>query len=527
MPSNRVGRTLQWFLDSQISSLSRVSDFVLRISTLSVRCGLRPFSTARSLLAALAFTLVVSCAHVPDREPGTDTPHPGQWQAGTPVPGDVRDVWWREFNDAHLNGFIAESLTNNYDLQAAAARVEIAQAEAAIAGADLFPSVGVGANAERSRRNYIGLPIPGGGDDPLTTHSTTYGLSLNTSWELDLWGRIRSGKRAAQAQVEASRDDLQDAQLSLAGQTAKTWLAVVEAREQVNVAQRTLESFTSSAEQIRDRYERGIRPPLDLRLALANVAGAEAALDLRQVAYERAVRQLDILVGRYPAGELQMDLVFPAMPGPVPAGLPSEMLVRRPDLRASEQRLRSADWRVAESKATLLPRLSLTASGGTTSEDLADLVSADFKVWTLAGNLAQPLFEGGRLRAGVRRANARAKAALAEYRSTVLLAFSEVESALVSESLLARREDSLNQAVEQSRAALNLAELRYGAGLDTIITVLEAQRRLFEAETQQVAIRRQRLENRVDLHLALGGGFNGRDAAEQAAAPPAAEGEGS
>jgi len=237
------------------------------------------------------------------------------------------------------------------------------------------------------------------------------------------------------------------------------------------------------------------------------------------------VRQLEILLGRYPDGELAMDLAFPDMPRPVPAGLPSEMLSRRPDLRASEQRLKSADWRVAESKATLLPRLSLTASGGTTSEDLADLISTDFKVWTVAANLAQPVFEGGRLRAGVKRSQARVRAALADYQGAVLRAFSEVESALVAEHFLARREEDLAEAVLQSQAALDLADLRYSAGLDHYITVLEAQRRLFEAETLHVSIRRLRLENRVDLHLALGGGFPSREETGQADTEGAGEAE--
>jgi outer membrane protein TolC len=173
---------------------------------------------------------------------------------------------------------------------------------------------------------------------------------------------------------------------------------------------------------------------------------------------------------------------------------------------------------VAQSKAALLPRLSLTASGGTSTEELADLLSGSFKVWTIAANLTQPIFEGGKLRGGVDRSKARTQEALANYQSAVLRAFAEVESALASEQFLAKREADLTVAATQSAAALRLARLRYQAGLDNFIVVLEAQRRSLEADTQLVSVRRQRLDNRADLHLALGGGFDaGRSEAVQEA----------
>jgi outer membrane protein TolC len=188
--------------------------------------------------------------------------------------------------------------------------------------------------------------------------------------------------------------------------------------------------------------------------------------------------------------------------------LPADLLARRPDLAAARQALIASDWRVAQSKAALLPRLSLTASGGTSTEELSELLDPDFKVWNLAANLAQPIFQGGRLRAGVDLSNAETRQALARYQSAVLRAFAEVESALAAEENMIRREERLREAAEQSSAALQLAQDRYQAGLDSFITVLEAQRRSLEADTQFVTVRRVRLENRVDLHLALGGSFS-------------------
>jgi NodT family efflux transporter outer membrane factor (OMF) lipoprotein len=199
---------------------------------------------------------------------------------------------------------------------------------------------------------------------------------------------------------------------------------------------------------------------------------------------------------------------LPDVEGAVPAGLPSELLERRPDLAAAERRLAATNMRVREAKSALFPRISLTASGGRTSSELEDLLSSQFNVWSLAGNLAQPLFQGGRLWANVQLNRARATEALEQYLQTVLQAFGEVETALAGERLLAEREATLRAATEQSIAARRLAEDRYRNGLEDFVTLLEAQRRALEAESQWITVRRMRIENRINLHLALGGGFS-------------------
>jgi NodT family efflux transporter outer membrane factor (OMF) lipoprotein len=223
---------------------------------------------------------------------------------------------------------------------------------------------------------------------------------------------------------------------------------------------------------------------------------------------ESARHQLEILLGRYPAGKLTLGTTLPEPAGAIPAGLPSGLLERRPDLVAARRRLEAADWRVSEARAGLFPRISLTAAGGTSTEELSDLLDSDFKVWNLAANLAQPIFEGGRLRAGVDLSKAQTREALAAYQAAALRAFGEVETALGAERHLARREKELENAATQYGAALRLAKMRYDAGLDTFITYLDVQRRSLEVEVQWVSIRRARLDNRVDLHLALSGGFD-------------------
>lgn len=461
-------------------------------------------------LSLTVVTLTVGCVSPPARRaPETDVRVPEAWTAETAGPGPVAGAWWESFGDPALDRLVELALGHNQDLRAAAARLERAGAEARIAGADLEPTVGVGLGAARRRQNFIGLPLPGGG--VLTSTSTSLGVSVETSWEVDLWGRIRAGARAAVAEYQAAEADLRGARLSIVAQTAKAWFAVVEARQQVELARRSADSFRVVAEQVRLRYEEGLRPALDLRLALSNLAGAEALYETRQVQLDRTLRQLEVLIGRYPSGRLLDEFAadsLPDRPPEVPSGLPSELVSRRPDLIAAERRLAAVDQRVVQARRALYPRLSLTASGGTASDALSDLLDGDFRVWSLLANLTQPLFQGGRLRAGVDRAEAAREEALAGYVGQALRAFAEVESALAAESHLALRERQLAEAAEQLAAARRLAEQRYRWGLSDYIVVLESQTRALTAESSLLEVRRQLLTNRLDLHLALGGGFD-------------------
>jgi NodT family efflux transporter outer membrane factor (OMF) lipoprotein len=333
-------------------------------------------------------------------------------------------------------------------------------------------------------------------------------VSVDLSWEIDLWGRLSAQARQGLAAFQASQADYQGVRLSIAGQTAKAWFAVAEAQLQLDLAERTVASLTRSRDQVRDRFERGIRPPLDLRLALAQLHGAEAAVEARKRQLDFASRQLEVLLGLYPGREIEFPRELIGTPAGVPSGLPAELVSRRPDLVAAERRLTATQEQLKVARASLYPRLSLTASGGTSTAELTDLVKGDFSVWSLAGNLVAPLFSGGRLRAGVDLAEAGVDANVATYIGTALRAYSEVEITLAAEVLLAARAEDLEQAASQSRAAERLAMDRYRSGLEAYITVLDSQRRTFEAESAWIAGRRERLDNRVDLYLALGGGFD-------------------
>jgi len=462
----------------------------------------------RCVILLISLLTAAGCVKTPQiGTPDIDVTVPDRWTAAETTTGETTHNWWADFGDHALTEAIEQALDNNRDLAAAAARLEQAAAQARIAGAILKPTVGAGGTGSRTRQNFIGLPIeiPGGGVPSATFNS--YGVSLDVSWEVDLWGRLRASTRAALADYQAAEASYHSARLSLAGQTAKAYFAVVEAKQQVILASETVESWRNAYEQVQRRYESGVRSSLDLRLALSNLEGAQALLAQSRRMLDSAERQMEVLLGMYPGRTLQTHTELPALPDAVPAGLPATLVTRRPDLVAAERQVVAAGQRHIVSRRSLYPRFSLTASTGTSSDQLSDLLDGDFRVWSLLGNLTQPIFQGGRLRAGVDAARASADAALAEYAAAALRAFAEVESALAAEELLVDREMHLNSASHQARAAEKLAEDRYDTGLESFITVLDSRRSALNADSQLLSARRERLDNRIDLHLALGGGL--------------------
>jgi outer membrane protein, multidrug efflux system len=465
----------------------------------------------KKLITLLTSAMLISCATAPSRqEVKMDVDLPTTWAAYVETTADSSLIeldWWTSFKSPQLDHIINEAFQQNLNLSIAAANIEAAMAQTQIAGASLYPGLSAGFDGSRRKQNYIGLPFPGFGDNVLSSTSTNLGVSLNLSWELDLWGRMRAERSRAGASFQAAQADYVGAHLSLAGQMTKAWIAAMTAKRQVELAEATHKSWEMSSEQMNQRYLGGISGSLEYRLSLSNLSLSESNYHSRVMQYEGALRQLELLLKQYPSATFNLTVDFPVLEDAVPVGLPADLISRRPDLVSAERRLAASYMGVKAAKRALYPQISLTSSSGTSSNQLADLIDGDFGVWSLAGNLMQPIFQGRMLRANVDVSEAQAKMALADYENAVLTALAEVESALSNERHLIANESALEAAAEQSKAARQLAESQYSRGVTGFLTMLESTRSAFDTESRYLDARRARLDARIDLYLALGGGF--------------------
>jgi outer membrane protein, multidrug efflux system len=456
---------------------------------------LRPlFNVTVILMLADALT---GCAGL--RHGAMDTMNPGPSD-----PMVAADKWMDVFEDERLKALVTEALGANPDLSAAAARLRQAEAREVLGGADRFPRVEAEMNA--SRRQSVGESRAGSFS---AGRRNNFDLGLNFAWEVDLWGRIRDRHVAAGHDTEAAEHDLAAARLSLSVNVAKGWCQVVESGRQLGLAERSLASYRAALGSLEASLGRGVREidALDITLSRANVATAEAAVQARLRDRDTARRTLETLAGRYPAGAVMVEGELPGVRGDVPCGVPSGLLARRPDIRAAEQRAAASLGRVSAARKGLLPRISLSGSSGTTSPELRDLLDPNRLIWSIAGGLVQPVFEGGRRIAETQLAQAQADEVAAVYSRATLQAFREVESTLAAEQTLSMQWAALRTAADQAALAERLAQERYDRGQVDIIAVLESQRRAFESQSARLRVEHSRVQNRLDLVLALGGGW--------------------
>ena len=458
----------------------------------------------RSCLRGCLFFLLVTagCTTPPLEHPAetADLPFNSTWSATEGYPGavvlDFRDGWLKDFDDPSLAEYVREVVQYNYDLRAAAARLAQARHEVTIVGADRQLQVSGSSDALRSKNSGGGSP------------NNDFSITLDLSWDLDLWGRLKNHYYATVADWEAAQEDFRAARLSLAAQAARTWLNAIEAELQVRMAQKNADNFARNNDLIAQRYERGLSAALDLRLSRSDEANARATLNLRQQERDAAGRALEVLLGRYPANAFTFTERMPNIQRPIPAGLPAELLQRRPDIRAAEQRVISAQQRVSEARKAFLPDIQLTGSAGMRGEELENLLNSNFSIWSIASGIVQPLFQGRRLTGQWRRAKEVVLETVANYGEIALQAFEEVETALAAEHFLIKQLEFIVLAKEEAIGAEHLAWQQYRKGLIDIVTLLEAERRAFEARSQYVSVSNQRAQNRISLYLALGGDFD-------------------
>ena len=423
------------------------------------------------------------------------------------------DTGWREFfPDQRLQRLIASALENNRDLRIATLRIEEARALYNVQSADLLPNLNGTANGVRTR-NPSSLVIPGRSP---TSSVYQVGFSL-AAFELDFFGRVRSLNDAALAAYLATAEAKNSAQISLIGEVAKAYLAERGFAEQLALAQSTLEGRQKAYGLAKQRYDVGASSALDLRLSETLVQSARVAQLTLQRQRAQADNALTLLVGQPSinlptATALSSESVVSA----IPAGVPSDLLNNRPDIRAAELRLKSANANIGAARAAFFPRISLTAFAGTASNALAGLFDAGSGSWSFAPQLVLPIFDAGRNRSNLTLAEVRTNLAVADYEKTIQTAFREVSDALVARSSLDQQVAAQQAVVDAQTARLELAGQRFQNGIANALDVVDAQRDLFAAQQTLVQTRVQRLTNAVDLYRALGGGLKETSAAKAA-----------
>lgn len=445
------------------------------------------------LLLTLFILLSLGCTAVPTRDAKSLVfVKPPLWTSQSQMSDNAISGWLKTFNDHQLSAFVQQGLQANFDLKAASARVAAAREQALIAGAGRLPQVAFAPSYQRSQYNVNG-------------ESGAFSALFSLSWELDVWGRIKASQLAAGQEAEAVLEDYQAARLSLAARIAQTYFELCEADLQTRVAEQSVKDRGVIVDLVRGRFTKGLTRGLDLRLVLTDVANAQAQLAQNRNNLQVLQRRLQTLLGHYPNTGLQAADKLPEPPARLAAGLPAELLERRPDIVAAFKRLCAADARLDSAHKALLPRISLTAAGGSSSPALTELIDPRAAAWNLAAGLTQPLFTGGRLQADIRLNQANVQAAFNQYQSVALNAFREVEQALAAESWLRKQEQALREAVAQTEASRKLAVYSYRQGLIEILTLLDSYRSTLNAQSAHLSVQRQLLNNRLNVYLALGG----------------------
>ncbi|MFK7887224.1 MAG: efflux transporter outer membrane subunit [Gammaproteobacteria bacterium] len=413
------------------------------------------------------------------------------------APPTVRWLDALDDTDAGLAEAVSDALERNPGIAQLAAQYEQAREGARVALANRLPTADLNLRGSRSQvgRNQVAQ----GGE--------FFNLGLNVGWTADIWGQLAQAQRAAALRLAAAETRYENGRRQLAANVATAWFNVVEARDLLQVFELRLENVSQSAEVVESGYQQGINEALDLYLARNATEQERSNVAAQSQLLREASNELLRLSARYPGGAVVVDASLPALAQDIPVGLPADLLIRRMDVSEAWLNVLAADADVAVAQRARFPSLSLSGSGGRVSPQLANIISEGDESWSLAANLAAPILDAGRRRAQVRQAKARAIELEQAYVERLFVAFNEVENTLSRTAALRAQLAALTEAKASADLALELATEQYGRGLVTFTTVLESQRRAFDATTQVVRLRNQQVQNRIALHVALGGEF--------------------
>ena len=487
----------------------------------------------RSLATLMLVTLLSGCSLAPEyHRPEQDLPASWGTDETRPEPGELSREWWKRFDDAALNALVARALEHNRELEESLARVDGARAALGLARAGLFPEISAQGSGERSQASRdasasygmmeeLGLleervsrleGVPSSVASPSRV-GTVWSGAVQASWEPDLWGRYLDAASAARERLLSAEDTRKALELSVAGQVCSAYFDLLNYEEQLELTRRTLASREDSAALYEKQYAEGAISELDMLNVRTQVDTLKDSLAQAQVRLEQAEGALLLLTGASPeeifSGRAERGKSLSALVAvpQLPAGLPSELLNRRPDIRSAEASLRAAHFQVGEARAAFFPSISLTGSFGTTSTALGSLFSGTAGTWSYGGGVSLPLFTFGRTLSGVRQAEASMREAAAAYALTVQQAFSDVRSALAAQSGMAKSVQNLADAATRMEKAAALARVRYEAGYSPYLDVLEAERTLYSSQMSLSSRRASQLSAIVQVCVSLGGGW--------------------
>ena len=493
--------------------------------TLLSRCLNTSVSSVISCsILLLPFLLLSGCAVGPNyRSPQTKAP--AQWNeslAGGETNSAITTTeWWTNFNDSELDSLVGRAVRSSLDLRIAQARVREARAQYGIASADLWPTVDGSSSYARQRQSkhqplVDSVPLPG-----VPFENDVYQAGFDASWEIDVFGGKRRAKEAAGSQVLASEFGRRDVLITLLGDVARSYVDLRGYQGRLAIARENIDAQEKALAITRDRFAKGLSSDLDVQQASTVLATTRAGVPTLESSIQTSIHRLEVLLGQQP-GSLQAELSqaspIPAQPPMVPVGLPSELLLRRPDIRQAERQLAAATANIGVAKSDLFPKFFLTGSAGFQSVNASDWFTSGSQFWSVGPTMQWRIFDAGRIRSNIKLQNARQEEALAAYEKTVLTAFEEVENGLVVYAKEQVRRRSLQDAVVSSQKSLDTANKLYANGLTDFLRVLDAERSLYQSQDALVQSDRTISANLIALYKSLGGGWENMETSDGALA---------
>ena len=458
----------------------------------------------RSLILVIILALVCSCTLGPDyRRPAVDVP--ADWRLSEKEAKDMaQTAWWEQFNDPVLNNLIALALQENKDLMIAAARVEEYAARYGIARADFFPQVSATGQYTRQQITELGgNPIAPG----YKTATDTYSATLNASWEIDLWGKIRRSNESAKAQLFANEEMRRGAILTLVSNVASAYINLRDLDRQLEISSRTTKSREDSYALFMERFNGGFISDLELSQNRSQLEEARATIPGLEKAIAQQENGLSILLGRNPGPILRGKSIDTLSLPAIVAGLPSDLLERRPDIRQAEQTLIAANAQIGAAKAAFFPAISLTGYYGSASGDLSDLFKGSARIWQYSAPITMPIFTAGKTAGNVKQAEAIQQQALLSYQQAIQNAFRDVNDALAGQAQTRKQLAAQKSQVDSLRHYASIARLRYDNGYSDYLAVLDAERGLFNAELAYTQTQGSLHLALINLYKAMGGGW--------------------